>query len=341
MLVTGSNGFIGAKVVETLLSYGFERVRCLIRPTSDLSTLNRIIEFQKKQVELFAGNLLSRDFCQRATKGVSVIFHLAAGMEKSFAGSFLNSAVATRNLIEGALQSGGLKRFLNVSSFAVYSTLKMRRGELLDETCPMETDCVERDDAYCFAKVKQDELVMDYGQNGHKVPYVIVRPGAVYGPGVRQKITGRVGIDTFGFFLHLGGQNKIPLTYVDNCAEAIVLAGIIKGIDGEVFNIVDDELPSSRAFLRTYKRNVRSFKSIYLPYRLFYLFCCLWEKYSAWSGGQLPATFNRRRCSAYYKGNCYSNQKLKNLTGWKPKVPFSEASERYFEYLKTTGGGVK
>jgi len=67
-------------------------------------------------------------------------------------------------------------------------------------------------------------------------------------PGVRQRITPRVGIDTFGTFLHLGGANQIPLTYVDNCAEAMVLAGIAPGIDGEVFNIVDDDLPSSGLF---------------------------------------------------------------------------------------------
>ena len=34
------------------------------------------------------------------------------------------------------------------------------------------------------------------------------------------------GIDTFGVFLHLGGSNTIPFTYVDNCAEAIALAGL-------------------------------------------------------------------------------------------------------------------
>ena len=53
-----------------------------------------------------------------------------------------------------------------------------------------------------------------------------------------------------------------------------------KGVDGEVFNIVDDDLPTSRGFLKMYKKNVRDFRSIYVPYRVFYLFCYLWEKYS-------------------------------------------------------------
>ena len=94
------------------------------------------------------------------------------------------------------------------------------------------------------------------------IPYVLIRPGWVYGPG-NPGIHGRVGIGTFGIFLHLGGGNTMPLTYVDNCAEATVLAGLTKGVEGEVFNIVDDDLPSSRKFLRLYKRNVRRFRSIY------------------------------------------------------------------------------
>ena len=58
----------------------------------------------------------------------------------------------------------------------------------------------------------------------------------------------------FGIFLHLGGSNPIPFTYVDNCADAIVLAGLTPGVDGEVFNVVDDNLPTSRQFLRLYKQ---------------------------------------------------------------------------------------
>ena len=64
---------------------------------------------------------------------------------------------------------------------------------MLDESCPVESRPELRGDPYCFAKVKQDELLIEYGKNPG-VPYVILRPGAVYGPG-KKEITGRVGID--------------------------------------------------------------------------------------------------------------------------------------------------
>jgi nucleoside-diphosphate-sugar epimerase len=140
-----------------------------------------------------------------------------------------------------------------------------------------------------------------------------------------------VGISTFGGFLHLGGSNTIPFSYVDNCAEAIVLAGLKRGVDGEVFNVVDDDLPSSRQFLRQYKRKVRHFRSIYLPHAVSYALCCLWERYSVWSEGQLPPAFNREAWHASWKKSLYTNQKLKVQLGWTPKVSTEEGLRRYFE----------
>jgi nucleoside-diphosphate-sugar epimerase len=184
-------------------------------------------------------------------------------------------------------------------------------------------------DAYCFAKVRQEQLVAEYGKK-FGIPYVVVRPGSVYGGG-KGEITSRVGLGTFGFFLHMGGSNTIPFTYVDNCAEAIVLAGLVDGIDGEVLNVVDDDLPSSRQFLRQYKKNVRRFHSLYIPHVVSLALCYLWEKYSQWSEGQLPPAFSLRRWHAEWKKTRYSNAKLKAKLGWTPKVSTAEGLRRYFQ----------
>ena len=135
---------------------------------------------------------------------------------------------------------------------------------------------------------------------------------------------------TFGLFLHLGGANTIPFTYVDNCADALVLAGVTKGVDGEVFNVVDDNLPSSRVVLRLYKKHVRRFTSIYVPHLTSYALCSLWEWYANWSEGQLPPVFNRKHWHAYWKRTRFSNEKLKTRVGWTPKVPVMEGLRRCF-----------
>jgi nucleoside-diphosphate-sugar epimerase len=337
ILVTGANGFIGAKVVEILLEYGFLKLRCFIRPSSRLDRFEKALsQFDAgKNVELVRGDLLSRDDCRKAAEGVSIVYHLAAGMEKSFAGAFMNSALTSRNLMDAFLRYGQPKRFVNVSSFAVYSTISLKRGDLLDESCPLEDAPQERFDAYGFGKLKQEELVKEYGRK-HKLPFVIVRPGYVFGPGKRE-LSGRVGVGTFGFFIQVNGSNFLPLTFVDNCAEAIVLAGLKANVDGEIFNVVDDELLTGRQFLGDYKKKVKSLRSIRIPYFAGYGLCCLWEKYSKWSKNQLPPAFNRRRCAAEWKGNRFSNRKLREQLGWEPRVPMKKAMEAFLGQFESNG----
>lgn len=329
VLVTGSGGFIGAKVVELLLEYGVTDLRCFVRPSSNRTRLDKVLSgcAASTRVEVISGDLLSPADCRRAVAGVSIVYHLAAGVEKSFAGAFMNSALATRNLAEAFLEAGSPERFVSVSSFAVYSNRHLRRGDVLDESCPIEDASQERYDPYGFGKICQDRLIMQYGKE-RGLPFVILRPGTVFGPG-RAALSGRVGVDTFGVFLHMGGSKRLPLTYVDNCAEAIVLAGFRPGVIGEVFNVVDDELLGSGEFLRRYKKAVGGFTSLPVPYFLAMALSRFWEWYARWSQGQLPPVFNRRRCAAEWMGNRYSNRKLRERLDWKPRVSMNQGMELF------------
>ena len=112
ILITGSAGFIGSRVVESLLHWGFRNLRCLIRPSGDIAKIKSLGERQgdRARVEILTGNLLSKEDCAAATKDVALIYHLAAGRgEKSFPGAFVNSVVTTRNLLEASVTQQCLK----------------------------------------------------------------------------------------------------------------------------------------------------------------------------------------------------------------------------------------
>jgi nucleoside-diphosphate-sugar epimerase len=331
VLVTGATGFLGSSLVELLVRRGQFRVRAFVRQPSKMAAIASTWGCDTSALEVIEGDLLSREDCSASTNDVSIIYHLAAGTgTKSYPEAFRNSVVTTRNLLDAAVKHGFLKRFVNTSSFAVYTNERRRNDGILDESCPVEEKPELRGEAYTYAKVKQDELVANYGKR-FQLPFVGIRPGIVYGPGKPGLTSGRIGIRAFGFFAQLGGSNTLPLTYRDNCAEAILTAGTTPGIDGEIFNIVDDDLPSSRKFLRLYKRHVEPIRSIYIPRMALYLGCLAWEKYCRWSDDQLPPVFNRRTYCAYWKRAAYSNAKLKRLTGWKPNVSTDEGLRRFFD----------
>lgn len=333
LLVTGAAGFVGLRVIHNLLEKGYQQLRCFVRPSSTTIELDKLIETGLfPGLHIFRGNLLSREDCQMAVNHVAAVIHLAAGRgEKSVPDAFINSVVTTRNLLEACGHVGGIRRFVLISSFAVYSNAEAG-GRVLSESREIEKHPELRGEAYCFAKTKQEQLVAGLGKE-LRIPTVILRPGVVYGPG-NLAISGRVGIDTFGIFLHMGGSNRIPLSYVDNCAEAIALATLKPGIEGETFNVVDDDLPTSREFLREYKKKVKRFSSIFVPKMCSYVLSCLWEKYSAWSEGQLPPVFNRSRWNSLWRKTTYTNQKLKQKLGWKQVIATKVALNLYFEACK-------
>ena len=223
--MTGAAGFIGSRVVQNLIDRGFRNLVCFVRPSSELADIEAIVQRRPAgaHIDILKGNLLSRADCETACQNVTAIYHLAAGIgEKSYPDAFMNSVVATRNLLDASLRYARLKRFVLVSSFAVYTNRQKSRR--LDESSPTDDRPELRGEAYCYAKVRQEQMVREYGEN-FGVPYVVLRPGSVYG-GAGSEPPGRVGVGTFGFFLHLGGSNTIPFTYVDNCADAIVMAGL-------------------------------------------------------------------------------------------------------------------
>src|SRR5947209_15110057 len=98
VLVTGSAGFIGSRLVERMLELGFRRLRCFVRPSSNREKINELASrfADAAQIEVVEGNLVSKQDCARAVEGVSLVYHLAAESGKSFAGSVMNCAVTTR-----------------------------------------------------------------------------------------------------------------------------------------------------------------------------------------------------------------------------------------------------
>ncbi len=342
VLVTGAGGFLGIHVVESLLAHGHKNIRCLIR---DSAKSERIVEIARQypdaRIEISCGNLRSQRDCAQAVRGASLIFHLAAGMRGAAADLFADSVVASRNLLEAIVSRDDVPaentRVIFVSSFGVYGVVPLGRGAQLNEETPLEAHPESRD-TYSYSKLRQEQLFWDY-QKGSGFQLVVVRPGVIYGPGGGQ-MSSRVGLQIGPLFFHLGGRNRLPLSFVDNCAEAIVIAGTHPDSAGQVYNIHDDELLTASRYLKQYKKSVKRLRSIRIPYGVTWCLAWLLEHYNRRSLGQLPSILTRYKVAALWGGNRFDNSKL-HQAGWRQLVSTKDGIQQTFESFRIADGKTR
>jgi len=224
ILVTGATGFLGHNLCPYLVERG-HRVRALVRPTSDCSSLKPL------GVELTQGDILDPRSVEDAADGCRAVVHAAGrfrfwGRREDF---FSTNVEGTRNLLEAARRAG-VERFVYVSTVAVVG--RPPPEEVITE----ETPCHPQD-AYQESKLEAERLVLACHRE-HGLPAVILRPGAYYGP------WGRYGFNRLFFEdplkglpvqVHRGRHIVFPV-YVKDVAQAIELA-LGRGRPGQTYNV--------------------------------------------------------------------------------------------------------
>ena len=320
-LVTGATGYLGTVVVERLLASGARGLRCLVRPTHSTLRLQQLqATYGRAAVRLVEGNLLVRRDVRHAVAGVHRVVHLAASMRGAPADMFLNTVVATQRLFE-ALPGSDVKRLILVSSLAVYGLADHPRACPVREDAPLDPS-PERRDVYAHTKIRQEELF-------HALPAtmdierITLRPGPLYGRN-GPEFTSRVGLRLPGLLLHLGGDHPLPLSYVDNCAEAVCRATLDAAFPSGEYNVVDDHVPTASEYLRIFRGQVRRIRYVRLPFSTTMMLSRWLERYHAASKGQIPQVLTPYRSRNIWGGHTYANARLKDA-GWSQVVSTHEA----------------
>jgi nucleoside-diphosphate-sugar epimerase len=249
-------------------------------------------------------------------------------MKGAVADMFANTVLTSRNLLEAAAAQK-VRRIVLISSFSVYDAAFLKKGQVLSESVPIEKVGVDRG-AYGYAKTRQEHLFNQF-QREHGFESVILRPGVIYGPG-GGALSSRVGIRAMGFFFALGGGALLPLTYVDNCADAVAKAAL-NAPAGSAFNVVDDDLPTCRTYLKRYCQDVEPMRCIRVPFWALRLGAKFLVWYHKRSKGQLPAVFTPYVVDSMYRPLRYGNAALKAI-GWTQRVSTPDAMERSFKFWR-------
>jgi NADH dehydrogenase len=193
LLITGASGFIGSHFAWSAAGRG-DAVRCLARPTSDLSPLRGLA------AEIVAGDVADKDSLREAVSGVDAVVHCAATTSETspdLTFSHRTNVLGTANLVELSAEHG-------VGRFVLVST----------------QSATERStSAYGVTKLEAERIVASSG-----LAYTIVRPSTVYGPGARG-LFAKIGryVDKLPVVPIIGnGQQRFRPIYVADLVAALL-----------------------------------------------------------------------------------------------------------------------
>jgi nucleoside-diphosphate-sugar epimerase len=213
-LVTGGGGFLGGYIVEALLARG-DRVRSFGR--GDYPQL------RAQGVEVVRGGLCDRDAVARACRDVDCVFHAAAipGIRMRERQYDEVNRVGTENVL-AACQAAGVSRLVYTSSPSVVFAGQDQCG--VDESVPYGFRWLADHRAYySLSKARAEKAVL--AANGETLRTCALRPHLVWGPGDTQLIPRLIARARSGRLRRVGdGTNLVDVTYVENAAEAHLLA---------------------------------------------------------------------------------------------------------------------
>jgi nucleoside-diphosphate-sugar epimerase len=263
-----------------------------------------------------------------ALEGMDAVVHLAAAKEGSFEEQYRGTVVGTSKLLEAMDRTGALRLVL-LSTFSLFDYLHISAGERIDENSPLEPDPRQRD-PYARTKLMQEESVRDF-ERDRGAAVTVLRAGVVYGRD--QLWNPRLGVALRStLWLRIGNRAQIPLTYVENCAEAIVRAAECEEAVGRTLHIVDDDPPTQRAYAEAVaERMVPRPRMISLSWSLMRALARLaWEFDRRLLGDRvaLPGVLVPARLHARFKPLRYSNEHARRTLGWVPRYDFAAALDR-------------
>jgi nucleoside-diphosphate-sugar epimerase len=210
-LVTGGGGFLGGAVVRQLVARG-DDVRTFSRKTYPALT--------KLGVKQSAGDLVDARAVEHAVAGCDIVFHVGAkaGAWGPYQAYYAANVLGTRNIID-ACRRNGIRRLVYTSSPSV--VFNGRDMEGVDESVPYAQHFHA---SYPETKAAAEQMALE--ANGDALATVALRPHLIFGPGDPHLMPRIVAKAKAGKLRIIGnGENKIDIVYVDNAAQAHVLAG--------------------------------------------------------------------------------------------------------------------
>jgi nucleoside-diphosphate-sugar epimerase len=317
VLLTGASGFIGGRLREALVAADVDVV-AIRRPGSPPAKKGRSVEVAYEDRAGIKNIIRSEkpDYVLHvagATKGVTYDDFRQANV------------VPTQNLLEALREEhADVKRFVFISSLASFGPSSPSNPHTeKSERRPIEF--------YGQSKLEAERVVENIG-NG--LPWTIIRPSGVYGPGDADYLNLFREVEK-GRNVYFGNRKRwFSAIYVDDLVTSILMATTHANAVGRGFFVCDGKPVTWETFQETMVRvSGKRVRSLDLPEFLVSI-AAMGGEFATMIDKQ-PRLFNRQKAKmgAAEAWLCKSDS-LRETLGWKSHVDIDEGIRRTFAWYR-------
>ncbi len=314
VLVTGAGGFLGGTLLRRLIQGG-AKVRAGVR---------RIPADPLPGVDYVAGDLGDPEFVDVLVANIGSVFHVGAAMKGSAADFHRGTVIGTRNVIDACLKHR-VERVVYVSSLSVLEHA-VRHADKVTEAWPLEPHADGRG-AYTQTKLEAEQMILAAARD-RGLPAFVVRPGVIFGPGIEPSSpAGSFGM--FGRWIVVGsGYLPLPLVYVDDVVDALLLGSARPGLEEKLVNLVDPAIVTQREFITIAHRARPNIKAWYVPKAMLMVAAVGVEGLGRLLKRSVP--LSRYRIRSIRPLSNFDQSAVQELLGWTPRVGVAEGLRRTF-----------
>ena len=320
ILVTGASGFIGGHVARLLAQRG-ERVRVLIRPSSDLRGIADL------NVDRVTGDLRDPESLQRAVAGCDLVYHVAADYRlwaRDPDELYRANVDGTQNVLEAARRAG-VRRVVYTSTVGCIGI----RGDGTpgDEASPVRLE--EMTGAYKRSKFQAEQVALEYARNG--LPVIIVNPTAPVGDrDVKPTPTGKIIVDFMKGRMPGYVDTGLNLVDVRDVAQGH-LAAAERGRPGERYILGARNMTLREIVEELGRLGGRPAPKLRIPYAVAWTYAAAGTALARWTGHEPRAPLDAVRMSR--KKMFVRTEKAERELGFAPG-PVEEALRRAIEWFR-------